>query len=216
MKPATKLKIALLMGMATAMPAMADENDHNFFIRTGPATLFLSEGAKVDAGGARVPGGTISIDHHTTGTLEFGYYFTPNWSVGFTGGLPPTIDIYGDGTLSGVGKLGSITYGPTALTAQYTFTDFGRIKPYVGAGPMFMFVLNNKDGAMDDLNVKSAIGATVQAGVDLEMTDRWGFYIDVKKAYLRTKSTGNLGGVPVSADVKLDPLVIGGGIKLRF
>lgn len=216
MRPARLFQAITLLATAMAMPAKADDNDHNFYIRTGPATLFLSEDAKVKAAGARIPGGTISIDDHSTGTLEFGYQFTPNLGLGFTGGFPPTVDIYGAGTLTSLGKFGSITYGPTALALQYTFTDFGRIKPYVGAGPMFMFVFNTKDAALDDLKVKSAIGATFQAGVDLDVTDRWGFYLDVKKAYLRTKSTGSLGGVPISTDVKLDPLVIGGGIKVRF
>jgi len=38
----------------------------------------------------------------------------------------------------------------------------------------------------------------------------------VKKGFLRTTSSGTLGGAPIHADVKLDPLVIGAGLKLRF
>lgn len=210
--------VILLTSCALAAPANAGDGPDfsNFFIRTGPAGLFLSESAKIKAGGATVPGANISIGSHYTGTLELGYSFTPNWAVGFTGGYPPTIDIQGAGTLAGLGKLGSITYGPTALTLQYTFNELGRIKPYVGAGPMFMFVLNNKDAALKDLKVKSAVGAVLQAGIDFDVADNWGVYVDVKKGYLRTKSTGNLGGAPISADVKLDPLVVGAGVKFRF
>lgn len=204
-----------LLTIAASANAFAGD-DHNFYVRTGPASLFLSEGAKVHAGGALVPGGTIAIGNHTTGTVEFGYQFTSNFSVAFTGGFPPTVDILAAGSLETVGTLGSITYGPTALTAQYTFTDFGRIKPYVGAGPMFMFVFDEDDGALKDLNVKGAIGAVLQAGVDIDVTDNWGLFVDVKKGFLRTTSTGMLGPTPISADVKLDPLVIGAGIKLRF
>ncbi len=190
--------------------------DGNFYIKFGPTTLRPAEDAKISAGGSIIPGGTVSIASHTTAGFEAGYSFTPNWSLGFTGGLPPTVGIQGAGTLAGLGKLGAITYGPTALTFQYTFTDFGRVKPYVGAGPLYMFVFSNKDGAVSDLKVKPALGAAFQAGIDFDVTERWGFFADVKKTYLRTKATGNLGPVPISADVKLDPWVFGAGVKFRF
>ena len=215
MKMTGILQAGVILAVAGHLPTLAGD-DHNFYARIAPTTLFLSEGADIEAGGARIPGGTISVGTHTTGTVEFGYYFTPNFSVGFTGGFPPSVGINGAGTLAGVGKLGSITYGPTALTAQYTFTDFGRIKPYIGAGPMFMIVFDEDDAALKGLNVKGAVGAVVQAGVDLEVTDRWGLFADIKKGYLRTTATGTLGGTPVAADVKLDPLAVSMGIKLRF
>lgn len=191
-------------------------DSHNFFLRTGPAMLFLSEGAKVKAGGAPVAGGTISVDPHATGTFEFGYMFTPNLGVSFTGGVPPTVAIDGAGTLAGVGELGTITYGPTALTAHYHFTNFGNFQPYIGGGPMAMFVFNEKDTNVTNLNVKPAIGAVFQVGADYWVNEKWGVYVDAKKAYLRTKSTGSLGGTPISADVKMDPLVISAGLTVRF
>lgn len=221
MKIARQIAAAiLLMPVVLAAPANAGDGDgdnfSNFFIRTGPAGLVPSESAKIKAGGIALDGADISIGTHYTGTIEFGYSFNQNLAVTFTGGYPPTIDINGAGILAGLGKLGSITYGPTALTMQYTFTELGRIKPYVGAGPMFMFVFDNDDAALKDLKVKSAVGAVVQAGIDFDVADNWGLYVDVKKGYLRTKSTGSLGGMPISADVKLDPFVIGAGVKLRF
>jgi len=211
----TGLLSAAALSLVSTTAALA-QNDHNFYARIGATTIMPSESATIRAGGSAVDGGSISIDNHTTATVEFGYYFTPNFSVGFTGGFPPTVDIYGAGSVDGLGKLGGITYGPTALTAQYTFTNFGRIKPYVGAGPMFMFVFDNKDGALADLKVKNSVGAVLQAGVDYDVTDRWGLFVDVKKAFLRTTATGTLGGAPVMADVKLDPWTIGAGVKFRF
>lgn len=201
---------------ALSMASQANAQSSNFYIRTDPAMLMLSEDAKIYAGGTRIPGASIGVDPHVTGTLEIGYSFTKNFSIGFTGGFPPSIDIDGKGTAAAFGKLGEVTYGPTALTAQYTFTNFGAIQPYVGVGPMFMFLFENKDSALTNLKVDPAIGAVVQAGIDFNVTDRWGLYVDVKKAYLRTSNTGSLGGMPISADVKLDPFVVGGGIKFRF
>ncbi len=44
----------------------------------------------------------------------------------------------------------------------------------------------------------------------------WGAFFDVKKAFLRTTATGDLGGVPVRAKVVLDPLVVHSGLTYRF
>lgn len=208
----------ILTGVALSVASHAVAQDKNFYVRSGPAVLLLSEGAKVKAAGTPIPG-TIDIDNHVTGTIEIGYSFSNNFSIGFTGGFPPTIDVHGAGALAPLGKLGTVTYGPTALTAQYTFTEFGRIQPYIGAGPMFMFIFDNKDAALSNLKVDPAIGVVAQAGVDFNVTDRWGLYLDVKKAYLRTEATATVpafGGAPISADIKLDPLVFSAGLKARF
>lgn len=207
---------SILLGAVLAEPAAADDN--KFYLKLGSSTLVPMEGATIAAGGSIVPGGTISLANHTTLGLEAGYHLTPNWSVGLAAGVPPTIDIYGAGSLAGLGKLGTITYGPAALTAQYTFTNFGRIQPYVGAGPLYMFVFSNKGGAVENLKVDPAWGAVVHAGVDVDLTDHWGVYVDVKKSFLRTAASGTLGagGPPILADVKLDPWVFGTGLKYRF
>lgn len=209
----------ILIIVAAAILSMASQafaQNSNFYIRTGPALLQLSEKADMKVGGAVFPGGTVGVDPHFTGTIEIGYSFTKNFSIGFTGGFPPTIDIEGAGSLAGIGKLAEVTYGPTALTAQYTFTDFGPIQPYIGAGPMFMLVFDTKDALLTNFKVDPAIGAVAQAGVDFQLAETWGVYLDVKKAYLRTDATASMGGAPVTADVKLDPLVLSAGIKARF
>ncbi|WP_294646547.1 OmpW family outer membrane protein [uncultured Aureimonas sp.] len=197
-----------------ATPAGSDPS--RFFVRTGVASIMPSEGAVMKVGGAVVPGATISIDDHLTGLVEVGYRLNPNMSLAFTGGFPPDIDINGAGTAAPFGRVGGILYGPTALTLQYQVREWGWFQPYVGLGPMFMFVFDNKDGAMSGLDVDPAVGIAAQVGVDMMVNDRFGVFLDVKKARLRTSAKGSLGGAPVEADVKLDPLVLSGGITFRF
>lgn len=187
-----------------------------WFLHVGPAGLVLNESAKISLGGARVPGASISIDPQLTGAVEFGYFFNPNFAVSFTGGFPPTVDVLGRGTVAGLGRLGTATYGPATLTAHYHFTGFGNIQPYIGAGPTFMYVFNTKDGAMADLKMQNAIGFAVQAGVNIMVNQNWGVFFDVKKAYLRSTASGNLGGAPVKGKVVLDPLVIHTGVTYKF
>jgi outer membrane protein len=187
-----------------------------FYLHVGPGALDLAEGAKVNVGGAAFPGADISIDPHLSAIIEAGYFFSPNFAVSFTGGLPPTIDIMGAGSLAGAGRLGTMTYGPATLTAHYHFTDFGPFQPYIGAGPTFMVAFNAKDGALGNLQVDHAIGFAFQIGADYMINENWGAFIDFKKAYLRTEATGTFGGSPATSEVKLDPAVFHLGLTYRF
>lgn len=189
-----------------------------FYLHVGPAGLILNDGAKIKAAGAPFPGASVTIDPHFTIAAEIGYYFTPNLAVSFTGGFPPTVEVKGKGVIAGLGRLGEATYGPTTLTAHWHFTDFGRFRPYVGLGPTFMFSFDTKDGALTNLKLDHAVGFAVQAGFELMLdeTSHWGWFFDVKKAYLRANATGNLGLIPTKSRVVMDPLVIHSGIAYRF
>ena len=213
--------VAIPTGPAPSVPSLADPT---FFLHVGPVGIFPSEKAKITVYPFGIPtfvaGGTISIDPHYTVNVEAGYYFAHGWAVAFSGGLPPKIDINGAGTVAGVGKFGSVVYGPSALLLQSHFLDWGMIKPYVGAGPVYMPVFDNSDGAITNLKVNSAFGAAAQIGADIMFNRNWGIYIDVKKAYLRTKAKGlaplPFPGTPMTADVTLDPLTVSAGVTYTF
>ncbi|WP_416356239.1 OmpW/AlkL family protein [Aureimonas phyllosphaerae] len=216
---APEARAADVAGAPIEEPVAADTgvpDPSRFFVRAGVASIMPSEGATMRVGGAVVPGATIAIDDHVTGLVELGYRLNPNLSLAFTGGFPPDIDIDGAGTAAPFGRVGGIVYGPTALTFQYQVREWGWFQPYVGFGPMFMFVFDNKDGAINELDVDPAIGIAAQVGVDMMVNDRFGIFLDAKKARLRTSARGTLGGAPIEADVKLDPLVLSGGITFRF
>jgi outer membrane protein len=187
-----------------------------FFVHLGPAGLVLDEGAEIYAGGYRIPGGDISVKSHVTFAAEVGYYFTPNIAVSFTGGFPPNVKIEADGSMDGLGRVGATTYGPMTVTAHYHFTGLGRLQPYVGIGPAFMYVFDSKDGLMGTLNIDHAMGVAFQVGADYMINDHWGVFVDVKKAILRTEATGFLGAAPIRTDIKLDPLVLHTGVTYRF
>jgi outer membrane protein len=191
-------------------------NPPRFFLHVGPAALDLDESAKIYAAGNQVPGGTIKIKSHLTFAVEAGYFVTPNIAVSFTGGLPPNVKIEAAGTMQGMGRVGATTYGPMTATIHYHFTEFGRFQPYIGAGPAFMYVFDEKDGIMNTLRVEHTAGFAFQAGANYMFTDRWGMFVDVKKAILRTEASGSLGGAPIAADIKLDPLVVHSGVTFRF
>jgi len=187
-----------------------------YFVHLGPAGLILDEGAEIYAAGYQIPRGDISVKSHLTFAAEVGYFFTPNVALSFTGGFPPNVKVEAAGSMNGMGRVGETTYGPVTLTAHYHFTGLGRLQPYVGIGPAFMYVFDTKDGLMSSLKLDHAIGVAFQVGADYMITDHWGVFVDVKKALLRTEGTGFIGPAPIRADVKLDPLVIHSGVTYRF
>lgn len=203
---------------ATPRAPGVDPRPYSFFVHAGVGGLWLSEGASLTAGGAPVAGGNISIrpKPQITAVIEFGYFVTPNVAISFTGGFPPSIDINGAGTIAGLGRLGSATYGPMTLTAHYHFTGLGAFQPYVGLGPTFMYVFKTSDAMLANLHIDHAIGFAGQIGFDYMINENWGLFVDLKKAYLRTHATGTLGGAPIRARVKLDPLVLSTGLTYRF
>lgn len=189
---------------------------HSFYIHAGIAGVSLSEGASIVLGGAPVPGGTISVKPQMTFIVELGYFITPNIAVSFTGGWPPRAQIHGAGTLAGFPKLGIATYGPMAATIHYHFSGMGRFQPYIGFGPTFLLSVRTQDRLITQAKLDNALGFAGQIGFNYMINEKWGLFFDVKKAYLRSKASGFIGAAPLSAKVKLDPLVVSTGIAYRF
>jgi outer membrane protein len=187
-----------------------------FFVRAGVSGLLLNESASVRALGSRIPGATINIEPQVTASLEVGYFFSPNFAIEVTGGAPPKARIDGAGSIGTVGRLGSIIYGPTTATLQYHFLGLGRLQPYVGVGPAALFVFSEKDGAARNLKVDPAAGVVGQIGANYMLDAHWGVFGDVKAAWLGTKARGYLGGVPIKANVRLDPVVVSTGLIYKF
>ena len=210
-----------LAACVTAVPTVAGAQNRDrrdtgpFSLHLGPGGLLFDAGAVVKAADVTVPGGSVSIDPNATLIVEIGYR-RGNVGVSLTGGVPPRATVDGAGSLAPYGALGRIRYGPIVLTAHYHFTQFGRFQPYIGAGPVFLLIFRAEDGAARQLAVRNSFGAAVQAGVDYRLKAHWSLFFDAKKAHLSTTATAELGGAPLAADIRLDPLVVAGGLTYHF
>lgn len=83
----------------------------------------------------------------------------------------------------------------------------------------YFLVTKSKDGAVQQLDVENAFGASLQAGAAYDISPKMALFVDVKKLFVKTKASGAaaaLGGAPVSADLKLDPVLIHAGIEFKF
>ncbi|HEX3699625.1 MAG TPA: OmpW family outer membrane protein [Phenylobacterium sp.] len=213
-----KSKIAALLVASVACGATAAhaQDSDRWFVKAGPAMVTQDENATFTMGGAPVPGANIKINPTYTIEAQVGYFVTNNVAIAFTGGLPPTARVHGDGTVAALGTLGQAVFGPMTLTARYQFNRQGRFQPYVGAGAAMLVIFKTKDGAVSDLKAKNDVGEAVEAGADYWITPNTGVYVDAKQTWLKTTTTGFLFGAPVVGKVRLNPEAYSVGVVHRF
>ncbi|WP_374448585.1 OmpW family protein [Stella sp.] len=194
-------------GALAAEPAKAQSP---WMIRGRALAVVPQESGKID----QVPGSDVRIDNSVVPELDITYFFTPNIAAELILGVTPH-NIKGSGSLAGI-DVGKAWLLPPTLTLQYHFTDFGRFKPYVGAGINYTVFFNEKaaGGVVNKLDIEDSFGAALQVGVDYMIDDHWGVNFDVKKLFLRPDV--KLNGGALTGKVDIDPWLIGVGVTYRF
>jgi len=117
---------------------------------------------------------------------------------------------------SSYSKSKSIKAIPSALLVQYHIAPYGALRPYVGVGYHYTYMLPGKAYKLDN-----ASGLVLQAGVDFVLMDDTYITFDIKRYSLETKakySTSVLraGGKSVTSKLKLNPIVAALGIGFRL
>lgn len=210
---------AILVGGAATAVTSASAQSSPWTVRVGAAHVRFSTDADVFVNGAQVPGANAEASSNTTLGLELAYSFSPDWTLRFLAGVPPTTTLTGTGALAGTGTLGKVKYGPAVLSATYNLPKVGSVTPYLGAGLNYTIVMSSKDGFISNLDVNSAFGSVLQAGMELPLGGEWSVALDARKIFLKTKASGVLpamGGAIAKADVRLDPLVVFLSLGRRF
>ena len=219
-RPAPRcLRLAMaLVTLAAGTAAHAD--DDSWWIHTGVGRVTFYDSSTLIAAGSVVPGAGAKASDNTALIFETGYRLTPQWSASATFGVPPVSAITGTGSAAPFGTMGEIKYGPLVLAAQYRFGEPGAVvRPYLGAGAVYYIVLESRDAAIQQLNVKNGWGSALQAGVEVPLSKRYALFLDVKKIFVKTTATGVLpaaGGVPVRAETTLNPLLVHLGVGVTF
>ena len=209
--------LSFLLGTAAAAsPALAETGDDQWFVRAGVTRLELADKIDLSVAGTSIPGTALHTKAHYTPTVQAGRFITKHLTVSATVGVPPRIAINGAGTLQPFGKLVETRYGPATLTLQYHPKRTGTFRPYVAAGAAYMIVFDADDGAFQNVRIKNDLSPALEGGTDIMFNDRYGIFLDVKKAFLRTTTTGTFGGAPVVGKVRLDPWTLSAGATFRF
>ncbi len=200
---------------ALAMTGSVAAGDYNgdFMVRIGGSVVSPDASASVTALGAgAIPGSDADVSTEVIPSLTLTYFFHKNFAVElFCCFAKHEADA--EGSISGFGEVADFWIFPPALTLQYHFDSRGGFKPYVGAGIQYIHFFN-EDSRYGSVDIDSAVGFTLQAGVDVELGRGWYLNADVKKTWLDTEV--HLRDVGLRADVDVDPWIFSANIGYRF
>jgi outer membrane protein len=183
------------LGMASAV-ATAQENP--WMVRVRAVNVNWENG-----GQANTSSTNVWADDKNIPEVDISYFFTKNIAAELVLTYPQKVDIY-----AGASKLGHLNALPPSLLLQYHFTNFGQVKPYVGAGiNLTHFGRNDSYGgpAVD----KYSVGYAAQVGVDYMIDKHWGVNLDVKYLQIDTYVSG-------VGELKLNPVTAGVGVTYKF
>lgn len=225
----TATRAALAAALALAAPSVASAADPTapdlapvpevaapaaaspWQVRLRALGVFTRDSGSVDG----VAGSDLSFSDTVIPELDISYYFTDNIAAELILGTT-FANVYGEGSISGLGRIGKTWLLPPSLTLQYHFTDFGAFKPYIGAGVNYTLFYSQSGASAAALDVKNSFGVVLQAGFDYMIDEHWGFNVDVKKILLRPDFDVTVGTADLGGSAKLDPWLIGTGVTYRF
>lgn len=149
----------------------------------------------------------LSVNDKVIPEVDVSYFFTPQIAAELILTYPQKHDVRAGGV-----KIGSLKHLPPTLTLQYHFDGLGAFKPYLGAGLNYTRFSNVDLPAGVSID-KNSVGLAVQAGADYEIAKNVYLNLDIKKVQIRTdvKAAGTKLGT-----FKVDPLLVGVGLGLRF
>jgi outer membrane protein len=160
-------------------------------------------------------GGHIQVSNSVSPEFDLSYFFTDHLAIEGEAGITHN-QLTAEDTAFGNIAVGKIWGAPVVLLAQYHFLPDSRINPYAGVGLSIQpyFAPQPAGGTVQQLSVKSQVGAAFQIGLDYQITGRWYGNLDVKKILVNSYATVNDGAITAAG--QLNPLIIGLGIGYRF
>lgn len=162
-----------------------------------------------------VKGSDLSYSDSIIPELDITYFFTDNIAAELILGTTYA-NVYGEGSVKGLGRIGKAWLLPPTLTLQYHFTNLGAFKPYLGAGVNYTIFYAQDGHSVDKLDIENSFGFALQAGMDYMFDKHWGINADVKKIFLQPDFKVRSGGATLRGTADLNPWLIGGGITYRF
>ena len=162
-----------------------------------------------------VIGGHIAVSNSITPEVDLSYFLTDHIAVEGEAGITRN-SLTAEDTALGDARVGHVWGAPLVALLQYHFLPRSRWNPYAGVGVSFLpyFDAQPAGGLVQQLSVRSEVGAAFQAGIDLEITDRWYGNLDIKKLLVSSYASVNDGEITSTGHVS--PIIVGIGIGYRF
>ena len=161
------------------------------------------------ASGSVLPSLGVSVNNAIVPELDFTYMILDNVGVELILGMSR------HQLTSNLGHLGGVNVLPPTLLLQYHFNHAGKVRPYVGAGINYTRFWNSSlNAGGTPISIKNhSVGPALQAGVDIQISKRLFFNIDVKKVWMKTDTS--LAGADLGT-LHIDPLIVGVGVGMKF
>ena len=210
--------LSALSMVSLSAPAFSQAADYSspWFLRAGIADVQNMHKYTVSVGGGPVPGAQLDYHHVYTPLAEIGYSFADDWAAVATVGFPPAISAYGRGSIAPYGKQLSTTFGPTAFTIQYQPFHSDVIRPYIGAGVSYLIIFSVHDASLQQAALTNDFAPAFEVGSDFALDPHYGLFVEVKKAFLHSKSSGTFAGFPVLGVAAISPWVFSTGATFHF
>jgi outer membrane protein len=207
---------SLPVGSALAIEGEPASRDR-WFGRIATLGAIYHSSATIATSAGVLPGATVTLNNNVTVGFDVGYDINKHLTATLALGIPPKPTITGKGSVTALGALGRVRYGPAIVTLSYRARLGNSFEVYAGPGTGYAIILKEHDAAVSQLDVHNNWGFVLQAGVERRFSRRWDLYADFKYVWLDVDADGFLaGGVPVTARVKLDPLLVSVGFKFRL
>jgi outer membrane protein len=232
-------KSLLVLALAAAfVPTLAQAEAGDWVVRLRATNINPSESSKLGEKTAEAYGAptanllygstsaNLEVDSNTIPELDISYYFTKNIAAELILALGTKHDV----NTSSAGpalfskKLGDVNLLPPTLTLQWHFNPDQTFDPYVGAGLSYIRAMENgltAHTALGDQPIRidrNNWGTALQAGIDINLQDRWLLNFDVKKIFFDTDVKLNVNNTGWNKIDKLDidPWVVSVGFGKKF
>jgi outer membrane protein len=199
-------KLALGLLAALSFNSIAQENP--WMVRVRATNLNWENKQDAQLAGA---GLNLNAKNQTIPEVDITYFFNKNIAAELVLSYPQRVEVK-----AGQASLGTVTALPPTLLAQYHFTQFGPLKPYVGAGINYTRFGSRNLNAGDTHSVeKSSVGYAAQIGADYMLTKNWGINLDIKYLQIETDVIVNSSGASAGT-LKLSPIATSVGVTYKF
>jgi outer membrane protein len=216
----TLVALAVIGAIAAAAPASAQIKQGDWLFRMRAIDVIPNESSGPVTG---VPGSAVGVGNSVMPEIDFTYMATSN--IGAELILATTKhSLTGEGSIAGVGEIGSSWVLPPTLTLQYHANSQGHVRPYVGAGINYTIFYSSKStsaldaalGGASQVKLDDSFGYALQTGVDIDLSPKVFANLDLKYIEMRTTAHVTTGATVRTVDTRIDPLIVGAGIGFRF
>jgi outer membrane protein len=173
-----------------------------------------------------LPGAQSSVSNSTQYAGGITYMLSNSVAIDLPIALPFKHNLYGAGSIAGVGKIGDTKAIPATVMVQYRFGESsGMFRPYLGLGVTYAkFDGEHTTAALSGLtggtpltpttlSIQSKLAATMQMGASYKIDERW--FVDgaITKTPLKTRNTLSTGQ---TLDITLNPIGISLGVGMLY